>query len=52
MSQVTTGTRVEERKEEKGEKSHCRVNHILLPRTVVNVDGHATQCGDFGGEFL
>lgn len=28
------------------------INHLLTPGIVVDVDGHAAQSGDFGGEFV
>lgn len=31
--------------------TYAIIDHVLVSRIVIYVDGHAAQRGDFGGEF-
>lgn len=39
------------RRREKRGKAYRVIQHILITRIVIDVNGHASQSGDFGGEF-
>lgn len=45
-------TRGRERQSPKGGNTHCVINDILRAGIVVNVNGHAAQGRDFGGELI